>query len=95
MKIRSALILLLILINHLIGFAQNDLLALADADSAYVRKHVLPNDLRLFYGGQGNNVSLGTKRGGDTPFNGYVYTNTNDYVGMERTVFLSRCDVSI
>lgn len=82
MKRRLALFFLLFLFDHLIGFAQSDLLILADADSAYVRKHTLPNDLRLFYGGQGNNVSLGTKRSGDTQFNGNVYANTNDYVGM-------------
>ncbi len=82
MKIRTALILLLTLFNHLSGFTQSDLLALADADSAFVRKHTLPNDLRLFYGVQGNNVSLGTTRSGDTQFNGNVYANTNDYVGM-------------
>lgn len=82
MKGRLAFILSLVLINNLSGFAQNDLLALADADSAYVRKYILLNDLRLFYGGQGNNVSLGTKRNGDTQFSGNVYTNTSDYIGM-------------
>ncbi len=82
MKIRSALILFLFVSNIFSGFAQSNLLILPDADSAYVRKHTLANDLRMFYGGQGNNVSLGTKRKGDTQFNGNVYANTNDYVGL-------------
>jgi hypothetical protein len=84
MKIRLGFFLLLILF-HLSGFTQNNLLALADADSAYVRKHALPNDLRLFYGLQGNNITLGSKRESDPTLNGNIYTNTNDYIGMGMT----------
>jgi hypothetical protein len=64
------------------GLSQPNLLTLVDADSNYVRKHVLPNDLRLFYGGQGNSLSLGSKRENAPDFNGNIYANTNDYIGL-------------
>jgi hypothetical protein len=73
-------VLILILVTHASGIAQN-LLVLQDADSNYVRKHSLTNELRLFYGGQGNNISLGTTRNGDPNLNGDIYTNSNDYIG--------------
>jgi hypothetical protein len=57
------------------------LLPLTDADSAYIRKFVLKNDARLFYGLQGNNLSLGSARDGETRINGDLYKNTNDYIG--------------
>ncbi len=81
MKTRVGLVLILILTNNLFGYSQPDLVSLADADSNYVRKHILPNDLRLFYGMQGNNISLGSTRDGGTSVNGNIYTNTNDYLG--------------
>lgn len=62
--------------------ATQDLVALADADSAYVKKSLLKNDFRLFYGGQGNNLALGSKRDSETQLNGNLYTNTNDYIGL-------------
>jgi Domain of unknown function (DUF4421) len=82
MMVRVGYILIVILFNQFFGFAQTDLVSLADADSNYVRKHTLPNDIRLFYGLQGDNISLGSKNEGDPNLNGNVYTNTNDYVGM-------------
>jgi len=82
MKVRLPFILFLILFNHQSGFTQSNFLALADADSNYVRKPALPNDLRLFYGLQGNNITLGSKRESDPNLNGSIYTNTNDYIGM-------------
>lgn len=82
MKRKSVLVIFLILFVHLSGFTQSNLITLADADSNYVRKYLSPNDIRLFYGAQGNNLSLGTKQEGDAQLNGNVYTNTNDYVGV-------------
>ncbi len=82
MKMRVGLILLLMLVNHLSGFTQNGLVSLADADSNFVRKPILPNDIRFFYGAQGNNLSLGSKREGDPNLNQAIYTNTNDYLGI-------------
>ncbi len=40
------------------------------------------NDFRLFYGGQGNNLALGSTRDDNTQLNGNLYTNTNDYIGF-------------
>ncbi|HEY3403825.1 MAG TPA: DUF4421 family protein [Ohtaekwangia sp.] len=57
------------------------LLPLADADSMYVRKFRFENEFRLFYGGQGNNLSLGSARDTKTQLNGDLYQNTNDYLG--------------
>jgi Domain of unknown function (DUF4421) len=82
MKTRVDLVFILILINTLFGYSQPDLVSLTDADSNYVRKHTLPNDLRLFYGMQGNNISLGSTNDGSTSVNGNIYTNTNDYIGI-------------
>jgi len=59
-----------------------ELVPLADADSNYVRKYFLKNDFRLIYGGQGNNLALGSKRDDDTKVNGNLYTNSNDYIGL-------------
>lgn len=56
-------------------------LPLVDADSNFVRKFVLKNDLRVFYGMQGNNLSLGSVRDDGTKINGDLYKNTNDYIG--------------
>jgi hypothetical protein len=66
---------------HHYGIAQRNFLTLEDADSNYIRKHLLTNDLRLFYGAQGNSLSLGSKRDSNPDLNGDVYTNTNDYFG--------------
>ena len=59
-----------------------ELLPLDDADSSYVRKYLLKNDFRIFYGGQGNNLALGSKRDDETQLNGNLYTNSNDYIGL-------------
>jgi hypothetical protein len=59
-----------------------ELISLKDADSTYVRKYVLKNDFRLIYGGQGNNLALGSKRDEETQLNSSLYTNSNDYVGV-------------
>jgi hypothetical protein len=53
---------------------------LADADSNFVRKFVLKNDIRFFYGMQGNNISIGSGRD-EAALNGDLYRNTNDYIG--------------
>lgn len=78
------------------GIAQNQLtlLSLSDADSNYVRKYVLKNDFRFFYGGQGNNLSLGSTRDAETKLNGDLYKNTNDYVGLGITYGLLDGDLS-
>jgi len=62
--------------------AQPELIALDDADSSFIKKPILSNDLRLFYGGQGNNISLGSSRESEAGLSGNIYTNTNDYLGI-------------
>ena len=59
-----------------------ELLPLDDADSSYIKKYILKNDFRVFYGGQGNNLALGSKRDDETQLNGNLYTNSNDYIGL-------------
>jgi hypothetical protein len=81
MKSRSGFIILFVIVIQQCGLAQHNFLAIEDADSNYVRKHILPNDLRIFYGAQGNSLSLGSERDSNPDLNGDVYTNTNDYFG--------------
>lgn len=77
-------VLIIILFCNTFCFSQKiqGLISLKDADSTFIRKYVLKNDFRLFYGGQGNNLALGSKRDDGTQLNGNLYTNTNDYIGV-------------
>jgi hypothetical protein len=56
-------------------------MALADADSNFVRSFELKRELRILYGLQGNNLSIGSVRDGRASLNGDLYRNTNDYLG--------------
>lgn len=87
MYFRRHLLTALLLLCHALCFCQKlqHLLPLADADSNYIRKPFLKNDFRLFYGGQGNNVALGSTQDAETQLNGNLYTNTNDYIGVGLT----------
>jgi hypothetical protein len=78
------LVVMFLFFNSLcFGQSTQNLIALADADSTYVRKFLLRNDFRFFYGMQGNNLALGSTRDADAPeLNGNLYTNTNDYIGV-------------
>lgn len=81
---KTGVLIGLALLCSTIGYCQTTLglVTLKDADSSYVRKFTLKNDFRLFYGGQGNNLALGSKRDDGTQLNGNLYTNTNDYLGV-------------
>lgn len=79
--IRLQAILLFLSSSSCFAQALPQLLTLADADSNYVRKYSRKNDVRLFYGLQGNNVSLGSTRDDEIKINGDLYKNTNDYIG--------------
>ena len=94
MHVRAGLILLFCLSGSFFCLAQTQLLTLADADSNFVRKPLRSNEIRFFYGLQGNNVSLGSKRDSHTSFNGDLYTNTNDYIGLGLTYKWLDGDVS-
>jgi hypothetical protein len=59
--------------------------AAGDADSLYVRAFVKPNDARIFYGGQGNQMVLGSFRDGSPDLTRNIYHNTNDFIGLGLT----------
>jgi len=83
MRYRKYLLVICILFRNAVCVSQDskELLTLADADSSYVKKFVLKNDLRFFYGMQGNNLLVGSSRDSDPQLNGDLYSNTNDYIG--------------
>ena len=76
------LTIFLFTVSNCLCQSSGDLLSVPDADSTYVRKFSLKNDLRLFYGLQGNNLSLGSTRDEETLLNSDLYKNTNDYIGI-------------
>jgi hypothetical protein len=53
-----------------------------DADSAYIRTFVKNKDLRMFYGGQGNRMVLGSLRDGSADLAKNIFNNTNDFIGI-------------
>lgn len=55
------------------------------ADSLYVVRNVLTNDVRLFYGAQGNSLVYGSERDGSPVWQGSLYRNTNDFIGVGMT----------
>jgi hypothetical protein len=73
-------IALMLLTSACFSQSTRELLATPGADSEFVRKFARNNDVRVFYGLQGNNLSLGSTYDG-TKINGDLYRNTNDYVG--------------
>src|SRR5689334_12331748 len=84
MRLKIGLLALFVVlsVSSSIGQASSQkLVVLADADSNFVRKFVRNNDLRFFYGLQGNNLSIGSSRDTGTELNGDLYRNTNDYIG--------------
>lgn len=87
MQLKITLPALVLLLSVSSGHAQasQKLVALADADSTFVRAFPLKNDLRFFYGLQGNNLSIGSANDTETPLNSDLYRNTNDYIGAGLT----------
>ena len=59
--------------------------AIDDADSTFIRAFVRDNDVRIFYGGQGNRLVLGSLRDGSPGFTKNIYNNTNDFLGIGGT----------
>ncbi len=57
----------------------------SDADSMYVRAFVKTNDARIFYGGQGNQMVLGSFRDGSPDLSANLYHNTSDFLGLGLT----------
>jgi len=96
-KCRVGLLLVVILLWSglpCLGQSTTQLEPVADADSAYVQKFILKNEVRLLYGGQGNNLSLGSTRDATTQINGDLYKNTNDYIGFGVTYGWLSGDIS-
>jgi hypothetical protein len=91
---RLQVALLLFSVSPCLGQTLPGLLPLADADSGYVRKFTLDREIRFFYGGQGNSLSLGSTRDDATELNGDLYKNTSDYIGAGITYGLLDGDVS-
>lgn len=87
MQFKFSLSTLFFLLTISCSFSQasQHLLSLADADSNFVRAFPHKNDLRFFYGIQGNNLSIGSSNDSDTQLNGDLYRNTNDYIGAGLT----------
>jgi len=56
-----------------------------DVDSVYVRTFMRPNDIRLFYGGQGNRMVVGSLVDGKPDLPKNLFHNTNDYIGIGLT----------
>jgi hypothetical protein len=83
MRLKIGLLALFVVlsVSSGIGQASQKLVVLADADSNFVRKFVRNNDMRFFYGLQGNNLSIGSSHDTGTELNGDLYRNTNDYIG--------------
>lgn len=55
---------------------------------------MLDREIRFFYGGQGNNLSLGSTRDDGTKVNGDLYKNTSDHIGGGITYGLLDADIS-
>ncbi len=75
-------------------FAQTTI-PVKDADSAFVKKFSLNNDIRFFYGFQGNNLSVGAANNDITQLNRDLYRNTNDFIGGGLSYGLIDGDLSI
>ncbi|MFY0628435.1 MAG: DUF4421 family protein [Reichenbachiella sp.] len=75
-------IFLVLIVIPVFSQKTTDLLPISGADSTYVRKFLRKNELRMFYGGQGNNLSIGSTRDKDINVNSDLYNNTNDFIGF-------------
>src|SRR5688572_13112668 len=53
-----------------------------NADSTYIRTFIKSNDVRVFYGGQGNRLVLGSLRDGSPDLTKSTFNNTNDFIGF-------------
>ena len=84
MSTRNALLAVMLVGHYSIAFSQTvEGTRLAkDVDSTYIRTFIKSNDLRMFYGGQGNRLVLGSLRDGSPDLTKNVYNNTNDFIGL-------------
>ena len=87
MKSPHALLIVCLLIpcGTVFSQSQNDTKVVGDADSLYIRTFIKPNDIRVFYGAQGNRMVLGSLQDGSPDLGGNLYRNTNDFLGVGLT----------
>ncbi|HZI24871.1 MAG TPA: hypothetical protein VFD46_07335 [Chryseolinea sp.] len=84
MSTRNVLLAVVSLGHYSITFSQNveGTKPAKGADSTYIRTFIKSNDLRIFYGGQGNRLVLGSLRDGSPDLTKNTYNNTNDFIGL-------------
>src|SRR6478609_2473301 len=83
MRLQYAWLVALLIGSNSIAFSQNIATRAAkDADSVYIRTYVKANDVRMFYGGQGSGLVLGSLRDGSPGLAKDIYRNTNDFIGL-------------
>src|SRR5688572_32892172 len=81
---RNALLAIMLIGHSSIAFSQTieGTMRAKDADSIYIRTFIKSNDVRMFYGGQGNRLVLGSLRDGSPDLAKNVFNNTNDFIGL-------------
>ncbi len=84
------LVLFLFTLTSAIGYSQSNPARVINipargADSLFVVKNARTNDVRVFYGVQGNSLIYGSSRDGSPIWQGSLYRNTNDFVGVGLT----------
>ena len=84
MSTRNALLAIMLVGHYLIAFSQTveGTKPAKNADSTYIRTFIKNNDVRIFYGGQGNRLVLGSLRDGSPDLTKSTYNNTNDFIGV-------------
>ena len=83
MNARNAWLVAVLIGTTSIAFSQSiSTKAARDADSLYIRTYVRSNDVRMFYGGQGSGLVLGSLRDGSPGLAKDIYRNTNDFIGL-------------
>src|SRR5688572_2861317 len=87
MRTRNAWLVALLLSLSPAAFSQTlkPTKAIEDTDSTYIRAFVKNNDIRIFYGGQGNRMVIGSLRDGSPDLTKNIYNNTNDFLGIGGT----------
>src|SRR5688572_26197912 len=84
MSTRNVLLAVVSLGHYSITFSQNveGTKPAKGGDSTYIRTFIKSNDVRIFYGGQGNRLVLGSLRDGSPDLTKNTYNNTNDFIGL-------------
>ena len=65
-----------------------------DADSTYILRYCLENDIRILYGGQGSSLAYGSDKKEDNLTNNSYYNNVSDLIGFGLTYKVIDFDLS-